>query len=517
MAHRQEAHMPAQITELTTRFLISLSVSITTTFLNAQQVEKPISFATEELRPLGGHWQITEENIRADGSPAKLMLGKKTWSDFDLTVDVKVGNRSQAGVIFRVTNAGDSLDQYDGYYIGIDAANDSLVWGAANSNWSEIAQRPTNASAEKWHTIRLIARGNQIQAWVQNKPLPTTGFPKFDGIDNRYKTGGIGLRSLGGHAEFRNLIIKSPKQLEERRTYTNPVQPDIADPTVILDGNTYYAYATHSKDHPIMKRGIRLYTSENLIQWRDCGYVIKEEQSWGKTRFWAPDIIKRNNIYYLYYATDTRICVAQSKHPMGPFKELNQSPIEPESVRIDAHAYQDNGRIYLYYVRFNKGNEIWGGELNDDMVTLKQDSLRLMIRPDQPWERHQAAITEGPAILKHNGLYYLTYSGSHFESPNYAVGYATSESPLGPWVKYPYNPIMKSTAYAHGTAHHCFTTSPDGKETFIVYHQHRDLTRTEPRQMSIDRVQFVKQDQGPDRLEIHGPTNSPQPFPSGVN
>jgi hypothetical protein len=76
---------------------------------------------------------------------------------------------------------------------------------------------------------------------------------------------------------------------------------------------------------------------------------------------------------------------------------------------------------------------------------------------------------------------------------------------------------MKSTAYAHGTAHHCFTTSPDGEELFIVYHRHHDLTKTEPRQMAIDRVQFIPQPIGPDILEIHGPTSSPQPIPSGAD
>src|SRR5690606_2321273 len=140
-----------------------------------------------------------------------------------------------------------------------------------------------------------------------------------------------------------------------------------------------------------------------------------------------------------------------------------------------------------------------------------------MVRPDQAWERHQAPVVEGPEILKHKGVYYLTYSGSHFRHREYAVGYATSDSPLGPWKKYEFNPVMKSTAYALGTAHHCFVESPDGKELFIVYHRHHGPAGAEPRQLSIDRVRFVPDPRGgPDILEIHGPTSSPQPMPSGV-
>ena len=132
--------------------------------------------------------------------------------------------------------------------------------------------------------------------------------------------------------------------------------------------------------------------------------------------------------------------------------------MNPDSLRIDAHVFADtDGQCCLYYVDFNRGNEIWGGRLNDDMMTVDADSLKKMIMPDQAWEKHRGNIVEGPEMLKHNGVYYLTYSGSHFESPEYAVGYATSSSPLGPWEKYERNPIMKSTSYAHGTAHHCFT------------------------------------------------------------
>ena len=484
--------------------------------LHAQENSQRVRFTTESLTPLGGDWQIEENHLQVEGSPAKLLVSEKTWSDLAFTAQVKAGPNSQAGLIFRVNHAGPALDQYDGYYIGIDTARNSIIWGAVNHSWNEIAQKVAATSSNQWYTIRVIASGKQIQAWVLDEEGTSVRFPVFDGRDESHRTGRIGVRTLGGSAEFRNLSVGTAPPRFSGPSYINPVQENIADPAILKDGGRYYVYATHSADHPLMKRGIRLFSSQNLTQWQDHGFVIQEEQSWGSSRFWAPDIIKKDGHYYLYYATDTRICVAKSNHPMGPFVEWKGSPIEPESVRIDAHVFQDGDQTYFYYVRFNQGNEIWGGELNDDMVTIKQETLRLMIRPDQPWERHQAAIVEGPVILKHDGLYYLTYSGSHFESPHYAVGYATSKSPLGPWKKYAHNPVMKSTAYAHGTAHHCFTTSPDGKEHFILYHQHRDLTHTEPRQMAIDRVQFVSQKEGPDLLEIHGPTNSPQPLPSGV-
>ncbi|MDB4331442.1 family 43 glycosylhydrolase [bacterium] len=483
---------------------------------DAEEKDGLVSFSQNNTETFGGEWLPDGHLIKVTGSPAKLCIGQQSWRDFILEVEVKANPDSQAGVIFRASQVGREIDQYSGYYVGVHAGRDSVMWGAANNRWQPIAQRAVPVTPGTWYTIKLIVFQQQFKVWINQTLITTKRFPIFNGVDNRFKEGVIGLRSLGSGASFRNLRIHEYHPQTKSSTYTNPVQINCADPTVLQHQGLYYAYCTYSKDHPNMTRGIRLYTSSNLVQWHDQGFIIKAEQSWGTSKFWAPDIVQKNGKFYLYYATDTRICVAQADSPSGPFQERSESPILPETVRIDAHVFQDDEKAYFYYVRFNRGNEIWGGELNDDMVSLKQDTLRLMIKPDQEWERHQGAIAEGPVILKHDDIYYLTYSGSHFESPQYAVGYATSDSPLGPWKKYQHNPIMKSTAYAKGTAHHCFTDSPDGTEKFIIYHRHHNLQQTEPRKMAIDRVQFVTQPKGPAILEINGPTGSPQPLASGA-
>lgn len=471
-----------------------------------------------QWQPYGGEWRRNMQTLVVEAvGPAKAVLRESQRKDFELHVDVKAAAGSQAGIIFRAADIDKAIDGYRGYYIGLHAGRDRVIWGAADYDWITLADRPAPVPADQWFHLKIIVQDHHIQAWVDQQPLVASRFPKFDGVDDRFDKGLIGLRVLGSRAEFKNLEIREVTPISTEPSYTNPVQAGCADPCVLFHDGLYYAYCTYSPDHPNMPRGIRLYTSPNLSQWKDEGFVITREKSWGESRFWAPDIVQKEGAFYLYYAADTRICVAKASHPKGPFQQVGKTPMEPDSIRIDAHVFQDtDGKIYFYYVHFDRGNEIWGGELNDDMITVKPETLRRMIRPDQPWEQHQARIAEGPAILKHDGVYYLTYSGSHFENPNYAVGYATSTSPLGPWTKYEHNPIMKSTSYAHGTAHHGFTRSPDGRELFIVYHRHFSLTETEPRAMGIDRVQFVEQESGPAILEIQGPTATPQPLPSGA-
>ncbi|MEM1296752.1 MAG: family 43 glycosylhydrolase, partial [Verrucomicrobiota bacterium] len=334
----------------------------------------------------GGDWNTDGEVISVQGSPAKAFLRNQRVDDFELTVEVRAKGRAQAGVIFRTSEPGPGPDGFCGYYIGVHAKANQAIWGRCNGSWNQIASRPMPVPANEWIKLRVVARGDQVQAWINQMPVAEGRFPKFDGVDHHYQFGGIGLRMLGEGAEFRNFNLNTdlPEVSIEGGTYTNPVQSACADPVVIHHDGMYYAYCTYTPDFPKMKRGIRMYSSPNLGNWKDEGFAITSEQSWGKSRFWAPDIVEKDGEFYLYYAADVRICVAKADHPKGPFKQIGDLPMEPESIRIDAHIFQDDdGKYYFYYVTFNKGNEIWGGELNDDMVTVKEDTLKLMVRPDQ--------------------------------------------------------------------------------------------------------------------------------------
>ena len=52
----------------------------------------------------------------------------------------------------------------------------------------------------------------------------------------------------------------------------------------------------------------------------------------------------------------------------------------------------------------------------------------MLIQNDQPWE---GPVVEAPFMWKRTGRYYLFYSGNGYVSPEYAVGYAVSDSVTG--------------------------------------------------------------------------------------
>jgi beta-xylosidase len=105
------------------------------------------------------------------------------------------------------------------------------------------------------------------------------------------------------------------------------------------------------------------------------------------------------------------------------------------------------------------------------------------------------------------------YSANYFGGKNYAVGYATSKHPLGPFTKAANNPVLQKNVekggVVTGTGHNSITYSPDGKEMYCVYHARTSATG-EQRVVFIDRMKILKNGM----LVVEGPTTRRQPAPA---
>lgn len=177
--------------------------------------------------------------------------------------------------------------------------------------------------------------------------------------------------------------------------------------------------------------------------------------------------------FYLFYSTEEHICVATADVPQGPFRQEVKQPIWDEKSIDTSLFIDDDGTPYLYFVRFTDGNVIWVAEMNDDLTGIKQETLTECIKVGEPWELSQdkpARVAEGPSVLKKEDVYYLVYSANHFESKNYGVGYATSDSPMGPWKKYEGNPILQRADGLTGTGHGAPFRCKDGSWKYISMH-----------------------------------------------
>jgi xylan 1,4-beta-xylosidase len=293
-------------------------------------------------------------------------------------------------------------------------------------------------------------------------------------------------------------------------TYSNPLPggAGMADPHVILVDGTYYLYPTTHTE------GYDAWTSTDLVHWKRAGRVFDDPRGGA----WAPDVFhhaRGDGKFYLYYTDDDpnaesgpgpfdkQIGVAVADSPLGPF--VDKGPLVKGC--IDAHLFaDDDARLYLYYVNIDGGFKILVQPMRDPLTPVGEPTE--VLRPTEPWEMAAGEVTEGPFILKRSGTYYLMYSGSGADSPQYAIGYATAKSPQGPFKKHVGNPIAKRTGEAIGPGHHCVVTGPDGK-LWMVYHQKYDARTSYRRFLALDPLWF--DDDGELRARVTRETSQPAP------
>ena len=187
-----------------------------------------------------------------------------------------------------------------------------------------------------------------------------------------------------------------------------------------------------------------------------------------------------------------------------PFINATKEDLKAPVKQIDPFVFfDDNGKKYLYHVRLTKGNRIYVAELQDDLMAIKPETLRECIVGEREWENTQKTdwpVTEGPTVLKYKGLYYLIYSANDFRNPDYSVGYAVSDSPLGPWKKSDKGPIIyKELVGENGPGHGDLILDHQGDMQYVL-HTHFNDTLTQPRRTAIVKIKFVEEKVRPDYL-----------------
>lgn len=360
----------------------------------------------------------------------------------------------------------------------------------------------------------------------------------------------IGLIFVTGVSFGTNPKSKKDKAL----TYTNPLQVALGDPFVMLasDGK-YYMYGT-SENGKI--EGFEAYSSENLIDWNYVGQVYKGNtpQSWATKNFWAPEVYEMKGKYYIFFSADWkynpthelenfRIGVAVADKPTGPFKELSDKPLfDVGYPTIDANILQYNGHLYLYYSRccyknpvesevaewarknnmfqFVEESWVYGVEIAPDLKSIIGEPVLLlqptksMNDPQSEWESRSVTSgevnrrwTEGSFAFVHKNKIYMMYSSNFFGGKNYAVGYATSDKPLGTFTKAKNNPVLQQNTVkggiVTGTGHNSVIWSKNGKNCYCVYHGRTSKTGGK-RVVFIDKLKIDSKG----LLFIEGPTTT---------
>ena len=158
---------------------------------------------------------------------------------------------------------------------------------------------------------------------------------------------------------------------------------------------------------------------------------------------YAPDVVQKGDTFYMYAAENrgSSIMLVTSKCPWGPF----ENPVKTELGFDPGILVDDDGRVYAFWGFC----ESHAGELNDDMATLKPETVRhhimghskpFWIKEDDGHVDPVDGFFEASSPRKINGKYVLIYSKRYeypkpengvFGSCNGFLSYKWADSPLG--------------------------------------------------------------------------------------
>jgi arabinan endo-1,5-alpha-L-arabinosidase len=248
----------------------------------------------------------------------------------------------------------------------------------------------------------------------------------------------------GGGSDDPDADAGSSAAQESAAGMTNPViDQDFPDPDVLEVDGTYYAYATNGQN-----RNVQVASSTDLATWEVLGDdALPDLPPWvvpGKT--WAPEVTQLDDGSFVMYTTTTNfdptfqcIAVATADVPEGPFEVQGDGMLvcpDEQGGAIDASTFLDqDGTRYLLWKNDGNccGKDTWLhiAPLSDDGLTLAGKETKL-VKQDQPWEGN---LVEAPTMVERDGTYVLLYSANDYGSDAYAIGYATADSPTGPFTK----------------------------------------------------------------------------------
>ena len=266
------------------------------------------------------------------------------------------------------------------------------------------------------------------------------------------------------------------------QTYPKAIFPgDYPDPTILRDGKDYYM--THSPFY--YAPGFLIWHSQDLANWKPVCRAVPEYEGSAM----APDLVKCNGKYYIYYPSDGVNWVVWADDIRGPWSK----PVRLDIKGIDpGHVVGEDGHRYLFT------NNGWVTPLTDDGLKVAGESRKVY----DGWKYPKNWVTEGndmylesPKLVKKDGYYYMVSAegGTAGPATSHMCVAARSKSIFGPWENSPYNPIVHTYSSKErwwSKGHGTLVDDADGN-WWIVYHAYANGYHTLGRSTLIEPVEWT--------------------------
>ncbi|UZR96657.1 family 43 glycosylhydrolase [Chondrinema litorale] len=240
----------------------------------------------------------------------------------------------------------------------------------------------------------------------------------------------------------------NPLDLSYRFGLEKPSRREAADPTIMWFKDRYFLFASKSGGY---------WHSKDLLKWE---FIQTDEIP---TEEYAPTVVAIADTVFFLASSNEKSTIYKSVDPMSGkwtvAKEELEMPVWDPAFLLD-----DDNKLYLYWGCSNE-NPLYGVELDykNDFTFIGEPKALKYPNPEEfGWEVPgdyntivgQSPWIEGAWVNKHDGKYYLQYSGPGTEYKSYADAVYVSDNPLGPYEPQKHNPFAyKPEGFATGAGH----------------------------------------------------------------
>lgn len=268
-----------------------------------------------------------------------------------------------------------------------------------------------------------------------------------------------------------------------------------ADPYVYQhkDGQYYFTASVPAYDRIVLRRAGSL---SGLSQAGEAAIWIMHESGPMSAHIWAPELHYLDGCWYIYFAGGDKddiwnirpyVLECRDEDPLtGTWTELGKmqrsdgDEFSFEAFSLDGTVFENKGkRYYVWAEKVGVGKQISNLYIAEMESPYKLKTVQVLLTtPDYDWERVGFWVNEGPAVIKHNGKIFLTYSASETGAA-YCMGMLTAKEEddlLDPcsWKK-EREPVLCTNEVLgiYGPGHNSFTQDENG-EPVMVYHARKE-------------------------------------------
>ena len=211
---------------------------------------------------------------------------------------------------------------------------------------------------------------------------------------------------------------------------------------MLIENGTFYWYGENKEksntENEIWHWGVRLYSSQDLYNWKDEGIILKPELEdktspiYFNAKMDRPHILynEKTGLYVMWLkvmsaSSQGYAAMAVSESLKGPFR-LVKTDYQPNGFEFgDYELVKDADRAYLIYERPH--SELVITPLTEDYLGVEEENYKCYFCNKKP-----PFTREAPATFFYKGKIYMITSGTTSKFPNPSES-AVADSFMGDW------------------------------------------------------------------------------------